>query len=349
MPFAAAVSYHPVSAYATGEVIGETIERLQTPPDLAVVAARPGHAGALEDIVATVRRLLRPTVLLGAVADGVGAGLSLVDDGPALALWLAAAGDGAPAGAPSPVRACPPGVGPPGRAGSDGVALALAEAPIDGPDGHDTTMLGGSRLGGTVRGPLALDGEVGDQPVGAVLDGALRPTVAALSDLGPVGQAMVVTDAVGTSLLTLDGEPALPRLASVVRDHVPAGELTRVAGDLRLGGSGGPTVRVLGTDPATGAVVVDEPPAADRLWVHLRSPEHVAREAGVVLAVAGGGAGALVLVAPGQRPPARQPGEDHGWELLPEATLSLLTPRPFSSRDGLPSHRAPAAVVALFP
>ncbi|HLI02020.1 MAG TPA: FIST N-terminal domain-containing protein [Acidimicrobiales bacterium] len=348
MPFAAAVSYHPVSAYATGEVIGETIERLQARPDLAVVAARPGHAGALEDIVATVRRLLRPTVLLGAVADGVGAGASLVDDGPALALWLAAAGDGATDGAPSPARACPPGVGPPGR-GSDGVALTLAEAPISDPDGHVAGMPGGTRLGGTVRGPLALDGEVGDRPVGAVLDGALRPTVAALSDLGPVGQGMVVTDAVGTSLLTLDGEPALPRLASVVRDHVPAGELTRVAGDLRLGGSAGPTVRVLGTDPATGAVVVDEPPAVDRLWVHLRSPEHVAREAGVMLAAAGGGAGALVLVAPGQRPVARQPGEDHGWELLPEATLSLLTPQPFFSRDAVPSHRAPAAVVALFP
>ena len=53
MPFAAALSAHPVSSHATGEVLGQLFEAAGPHPDLLVILATPGHRGALEDIAAT--------------------------------------------------------------------------------------------------------------------------------------------------------------------------------------------------------------------------------------------------------------------------------------------------------
>ncbi len=50
VPFASALSEHPVASAATGEVSGAVLERLGERPDLVVITTTRSHAGALEDI-----------------------------------------------------------------------------------------------------------------------------------------------------------------------------------------------------------------------------------------------------------------------------------------------------------
>src|SRR5215510_7580450 len=89
MSFAAALSQHPDAAEATGEVVGDVLERLGAAPDLAVLFCSPHHGDAVEDIAATVRQLVRPGVLVGTTAVAVVAGAREVEDDAAVALWAA--------------------------------------------------------------------------------------------------------------------------------------------------------------------------------------------------------------------------------------------------------------------
>ena len=65
MPFAAALSEHPVPAEAAGEVLGQILEAVTPEPDLAVLFATTPMTGALEDIVGAVQAVLRPRTLIG--------------------------------------------------------------------------------------------------------------------------------------------------------------------------------------------------------------------------------------------------------------------------------------------
>ena len=87
MPYAAALSEHPLAAHAVGEAAGDVLDRLGAGVDLAALFVTPPHVGALEDIVAAVRTLLRPGVLLGATACAVVGGEREVEDTPALSIW----------------------------------------------------------------------------------------------------------------------------------------------------------------------------------------------------------------------------------------------------------------------
>lgn len=92
MPFVAAVSEHPVIATAVGEVAGRVLEQLGPAPDLAVLFVGSAGTGALEDVVAAVRALVRPVVLVGCTAAAV-----IVDEietsTGGLALWAGAGFD----------------------------------------------------------------------------------------------------------------------------------------------------------------------------------------------------------------------------------------------------------------
>ena len=88
MPFAAALSEHPLPTHATGEVVGQVLERLgEGAPDLAILFVTGAHGGALEDIGATVRAALDPGTLLGVTAVSVAGGDREVEERPAVALW----------------------------------------------------------------------------------------------------------------------------------------------------------------------------------------------------------------------------------------------------------------------
>ena len=70
MGFGAAVSEHPLATHAVGEVVGQVLEQVGPAPDVAVVFATGGFAGAMEDIASTVRATLAPSTLVEQAACG---------------------------------------------------------------------------------------------------------------------------------------------------------------------------------------------------------------------------------------------------------------------------------------
>src|SRR5262249_41750391 len=85
--YTAAISEHPLATQAVGEIVGHALETVGPAPDLAVVFVTAPHAGALEDIAASVRSLLQPRTLIGATAVSVLGGDREVEDQPAISLW----------------------------------------------------------------------------------------------------------------------------------------------------------------------------------------------------------------------------------------------------------------------
>ena len=87
MRCAAALSTHPIPAYATGDVIAELLALDQPSADLVVAFATPAFGGTSEDITETIRVLLHPKNFIFIVSDGIiGAG-SEVTSGSGIALW----------------------------------------------------------------------------------------------------------------------------------------------------------------------------------------------------------------------------------------------------------------------
>src|SRR3954465_4218886 len=74
MPYASALSEHPITAQAVGEVAGEVLERLGRGPDLAMLFLTPHHGGALEDAAGAVRALPPPGAPVRPAGGGVGGG-----------------------------------------------------------------------------------------------------------------------------------------------------------------------------------------------------------------------------------------------------------------------------------
>lgn len=88
MPFAAALSEHPVAAHAVGEVTGQVLEALgDEPPDLAILFVTSHHLRSIGDAGEVVRRLLRPAALLGCTAVSVLANAREVEESPGVTLW----------------------------------------------------------------------------------------------------------------------------------------------------------------------------------------------------------------------------------------------------------------------
>src|SRR5436190_19736339 len=94
MPFASALSEHPITAQAVGEVAGQVLERLGRRPDLAMLFLTPHHGGALEDAAAAVRAILEPGTLLGCAAVAVAGVAREGVGGPALTPWAGREGQG---------------------------------------------------------------------------------------------------------------------------------------------------------------------------------------------------------------------------------------------------------------
>lgn len=283
MAFVNALSQHPDAAEATGDVVGRVMEGLDGPPDLAVLFCSAAHTDAVEDIVATIRTLTSPRVLIGATAEAVVGGEYEVEEGPALSLWAATL----PA-VPTPVRVgavrTPSGTAVQGLAIGDlppGGTLLLLADPFTLPvepilDAVDAAGSGVSVVGGmasAARAPggnrLVLDGEVTSS--GGV--GVVLPPEAAVSSVvsqgcRPVGQPMIVTRARGNVLDQLAGRTALERIEELAQRAGPE-ERSLLASGLHLGvaidehrdafGRGDFLVRgVVGIERDSGGLVVGE-------------------------------------------------------------------------------------------
>ena len=92
MDFASALSGHPVTSQALGEVVGSVLEQIGERPDLVVVTVTRPHAGALEDILSTIDAVLHPLGLIGCAAESVLGRGTEVEELPAISLWAGRVG-----------------------------------------------------------------------------------------------------------------------------------------------------------------------------------------------------------------------------------------------------------------
>jgi len=234
VPFAAALSEHPLPTHATGEVVGRILEELGPAPDLAVVFVTAPLAGALDDIAATIRATLQPTTLLGATAVSVLGGDREVEEESAISLFAAQMSpvmpvrveaerlaDGwrlestlaGPLGARTLVLLADPFTFP--------VEDFLEKLAVEEPE---LQVIGG--MASAARGPggnrLVLNGEVvADGAVGVLLDANTAATTLVSQGCRPVGQPLVVTRAERNVIYEIAGRPALERLQELAASLSP--------------------------------------------------------------------------------------------------------------------------------
>jgi small ligand-binding sensory domain FIST len=326
VPFAQALSLHPDPAEATGEVVGAVLEALAGPPDLAVLFCSPHHVGAVEDIAAAVRTLVRPRVLVGTTAVAVVGGGREVEDDPAVSLWAARL-----VAPPRPVRLTavrtPSGLALRGLSGDTfdpGDSLMLLADPFSLPVDAivealgrldpPVPVVGGMASAAAYAGDnrLVLDGEVSDVGgVGVVLPAEVATTVIVSQGCRPVGQPMIVTRAEGNLLMELAGKPALDRLDEMISAADPD-ERTRIASGLQVGvavdehrmtfGQGDFLVRgVLGADGEARALAVGQRvEVGTTVQFQVRDADAADHDLRTLLADAAGGDAALVFTCNGR-------------------------------------------------
>ncbi|MCU1485474.1 MAG: hypothetical protein JWN67_2220 [Actinomycetia bacterium] len=284
MPFAAALSEHPLPTHAVGEVVGEVLEQLGDAPDLAILFVSAPHTGAIEDIASAVRQLLRPRVLVGCTAGTVVGADREVEDHPAISLWAARiptveahrlaaerTADGpAITGFPA---AC--------ELPADAEAVLVFADPFTFPAdelvaglrdqvGVDLPVIGG--LASAARGPggnrLVLDGHVVTDGAIAIVIGGVGVQTVVSQGCRPIGDPMVVTAADGTMIKELAGRNALEKVQETLRllspDDVDLAQrglhIGRVIDERKATFERGDFLirDVLGADPSSGAVAVGD-------------------------------------------------------------------------------------------
>lgn len=216
---AAAISEHPVTATAVGEVAGEVLEGLGgAAPDLALLFVTPPHAGALEDAAAVVRTVLSPRVLLGCAAVSVAGPGREVEEQPGVSLWAGVVGPVAPVLLGLDLSGWDPPfdpaavvlIGDPFTFPADDFLSMVEPVPVVGGMASAAYGPGGNRL--------ALDDRVVTAgAVGAVLGSPVRTVVS--QGCRPIGSPFVVTKAERNVVYELGGRPAVERLLRMGLDE----------------------------------------------------------------------------------------------------------------------------------
>ncbi len=312
MPFAAALSEHPVPAHAVGEVAGEVLDSFGDRPDLAMVFVTPPFAGALEDAVGAIDDILHPLVLVGCAAESIvgphrevehtaAVSLFVARTGPLLPLALqgTAAGDGDdmlvtgwPADIAFEPRALLVVADPfsfPAEQFLDWVGDRYPGLPVIGGMASAAQAPGGNRLsiGRQVRTSGA---------VGALLGPGVEVETVVSQGCRPFGQPLVVTRSDGNVIHELAGTPALERLVAQAHGSLTEAEVALLEmGGLQIGrvidehresfGRGDFLLRaVLGADRRTGALAVGGlMPVGTTVQFHLRDAQTADEDLQVLL------------------------------------------------------------------
>ena len=285
MPFASALSEHPVASEAVGEVTGSVLESIGERPDLVMVAATRSHAGALEDIVHTVGSVLHPLAIVGAAAESVVGTGREVEETPAISLWAGWIGPLAP------VRLTATRLaggdwhfdGWPDHLGFDPAALILVADPFTFPAADFLAWLadrcpglpvvGGNASGGRGPGGSRLVHErevVSDGATGVLVGGGIDIETLVSQGCRPYGDALTVTRSDRNIIYEVAGRPAMECLIGQITEHLDPAEVLGIETnglfvgrvvDERVGDplpSDYLVRSLVGVDRATGAVAVDD-------------------------------------------------------------------------------------------
>lgn len=282
--YASALSLHPTPVEAVGEVAGEILERFDgSRPDLLVCFASPHHAGAFDDVMGGLRKLLEPEAAVGATMVGVAGGGVEVENSPGISVLAASFGAGRVDALALETRETDDGyeiVGWPDSVAARGTMLMLAEPysfPIDdfltvcNERLPGVKILGGMASAGMRPGMnrIALDDRILDKGAVALLCSDDVPIRAVVSQgCRPIGMPFTVTSSERNLVNELAGQPAMARLQEIVQAaSEPDRELMRnglhlgvVVDEHKLDFSRGDFLvrNVLGADRRTGAIAIGD-------------------------------------------------------------------------------------------
>jgi small ligand-binding sensory domain FIST len=231
VPFAAAVSEHPLAAHAVGEVAGQLLEAIGDAPSLAVVFVTQHHADALGDMADALHAVLRPGAIVGCTASALVAEDRGIEGHAAVAVWAARLTRAVTSVHLQAERADDTWVldGFPDSAETDAALVLLAD-PYTFPVADAFGALPGlAVIGGLASGApgpggnrLLVDGTVhAHGAVGVLVAPGDAPSTVVSQGCRPIGRPFTVTKADRNVLLELGGRPALDRLVDIVRDLPP--------------------------------------------------------------------------------------------------------------------------------
>jgi len=284
--YAVALSEHPDTGVALGEVVGQVLDRIGPAPDAAVLFLTGHHVDRCDELGRTVRQTLGARALIGGTAVSVLAHRQEVEETPGVVLW---------AGHTGPVRSFRPT--PDGLLPDDlpegGSVLVLAD-----PYSYDAVKLAGRVPAGiTLVGGLAsaagrpggnrlfLDDEVQvDGAVALALPSELTIQPLVSQGCRPVGEPLTVTASEGNLVHELGGRPAMERLRQIA-EAAPPPERSLLSRGLHVGlvvdeqrehfGPGDFLIRgVLGADRNSGSIAIgDHAPVGSTMQFQVRDAD----------------------------------------------------------------------------
>jgi small ligand-binding sensory domain FIST len=311
VPFASALSEHPVASQATGEVAGAVLEAIGERPDLVMVTATRPHAGALEDIVSTVAAVLHPLAIVGCAAESVVGTGHEIEETPAISLWAGRVGPLLQVHLRATRLADDSWhfSGWPEHIGFEPSALVLIADPFTFPADEFLDWLGQSQprlpvVGGNVsggRGPGGSRLVVGEQVVtegatGVLLSGGVDVQAIVSQGCRAYGHPLTVTRSDRNVIYEVAGSPAMECLVDQIKHGLDPADIAGLENNgLFVGrliddhidqpGPGDFLVRtVVGVDRSSGAVAVDDRvPIGSTVRFHLRDAATAHRELSTLL------------------------------------------------------------------
>jgi small ligand-binding sensory domain FIST len=306
VPFASALSQHPVASQATGEVSGAVLEAIGERPDLVMVTATRPHAGALEDIVGTVAEVLHPLAMVGCAAESVVGTGHEIEETAAISLWAGRVGPLLQVHLRATRLADDSWhfAGWPEHIGFTPSALLLVADPFTFPSDEFLQWLPGVQpglpvIGGNVsggRGPGGSRLVVGEH---VVTDGATGVLLGTGVDVDAVvsqgcrayGRPLTVTRSDRNVIYEVAGSPAMECMVDQIKNALDPADIAGIESNgLFVGrlidehveepGPGDFLIRtVVGVDRTSGAVAVDDRvPIGSTVRFHLRDAETAHRE-----------------------------------------------------------------------
>lgn len=349
--FAAVASTAPRLEEALGAATSGALATLGGRADLAVVFVSAAHGSAIRPAMEGLTELLPLPAVIGTTAEGILAGGTEHEAGPAVVVWLARLPGATVLPFALAHERTPDGgtfVGWPSRleeSWPEGAGVLLLADPFSFPvesliarladDQPRASIVGGMASAGRRPGgnTLVVGGQSYDRgAVGVVIGGAARIRPVVSQGCRPIGRPLVVTRCEENVILELGGRPALERLREVYTD-LDETDRNLVRTSLHLGrvaseyqerfGQGDFLVRnVIGADAESGAIVVgDAVRRGQTVQFHVRDAASAHDDLGLLLdrAAADGPrpSGALVFTCNG-RGRRLFPSADHDARMVQE-------------------------------